>query len=82
MRFFIIKNMMIIIHSKSELKNNKNKKKKLFLKKNKFENNNVIDIFRNKFINEFLIESLTIKKDKIEIIVNSNMKKILKEFHK
>ena len=62
-----------------ELKNNKNKNKKykLLLKKNNVENNNVIDILKNKLIDDFLLETLNQKKVKIEIIVNSNMEKML-----
>ena len=60
-----------------ELKNNKNKKFKLLLKKDNVENNNVIDILKNKLIDELLLESLNQKKVKIEIMVNSNMEKML-----
>ena len=47
------------------------------MKKNNVENINVKDIFKNKFIDEFLLESLNLKKDKIEIMVNLNMEKML-----
>ncbi len=60
-----------------ELKNNKNKKYKLLLKKNNVENINVIDILKNKLIDEFLLESLNQKKVQIEIMVNSNMEKMI-----
>ncbi len=62
-----------------ELKNNKNKNKKykLLSKKDDVENNIVMDIFKNAFIDEFLLESLNQKKGKIEIMVNSNMEKML-----
>ena len=60
-----------------ELKNNKNKKFKLLLKKDNVENNNVIDILKNKLIDELLLESLNQKKVQIEIMVNSNIEKMI-----
>ena len=62
-----------------DLKNNKNKNKKykLLLKKNNVENINVIDILKNKLIDEFLLESLNQKKVQIEIMVNSNIEKMI-----
>ena len=62
-----------------DLKNNKNKNKKykLLLKKNNVEKINVMDILKNTIIDDFLLESLNQKKGKIEIMVNSNMEKML-----
>ena len=62
-----------------DLKNNKNKNKKykLLLKKNNVENINVINILKNKLIDEFLLESLNQKKVQIEIMVNSNIEKMI-----
>ncbi len=47
------------------------------MKKNNVENINVIDILKNKLIDEFLLESLNQKKVQIEIMVNSNMEKMI-----
>ena len=45
--------------------------------KNNFENNILIDNFKSKFIDEFLIESLNQKKGKIEFICNLNIEQLL-----